>query len=822
MKKRLFQWLGMAVVLGLLISACGLIKLPFTATKTPTTAENEPYEITGSFTVTNDFVIAIYAVEHAVVLADMHGFVVRNKEWELPIDSQVLGYMHADLENLSGTYELSLPLHPRGTFNDVDNDDQQNAGVQIFAVAYSPNIAGGPFSEGDDRSFGWPTYLASVVTDSENEDEVIGGNLVVWAADDMQEFPTHFGEDGELFTADDPVGKIPAGYSIVNLDQEPFVVTQEPQPTLMLYEPKEFELKDYSDLSYTEAFDNMFEYIRTNYAFNGIEGKQPDWDSLYTELKPDVEAAEQSQDPKAFYMALRDYTWAFKDGHVGLSGGDVGDQVFAEETAGGYGFAIRELDDGRVIVIYILEDGPAAQAGMQVGAEVTQFNDKPIKDAIGGVAALAAPFSTPTSERYQQARYLLRAPLGTQAKVTFVNPGGASKTTTLEAVAERQSHSYTSVYRGSDPNALPVEFQVLASGVGYVKINSYYDDLNLIVRLFERGLKTFEANQVPGIIIDMRQNSGGNPLGLAGFLTDQEILLGQGESYSEKTGQFETEGIRDKVLPNQEQYRFDKIALLVGLACASACDEEAYSFSQVPGVVVVGQYPTTGIFADVARGQFALPEGMSLQVPTTRFTLPDGSLFLEGTGVQPTLRVPIDETTVLSQEDEVLKSAVRAVLQPLGAGITPSGPPTIGDAAASEAALQASAKYLEDKAAEQYDKLSQAGQTYTYTVSLSESETLIWTNGWCAKTEETLKDNYKHIKLKFVLDSQEVSLDQLAILESPSGGNLCRMYYTALSEWPGGEHHLSVDVTFDKVINDGTTDYPAGTHTYEYTVYVKP
>ncbi len=86
-----------------------------------------------------------------------------------------------------------------------------------------------------------------------------------------------------------------------------------------------------------------------------------------------------------------------------------------------------------------------------------------------------------------------------------------------------------------------------------------------------------------GLIIDMRYNNGGANLGLAGFLTDQEIPLGQLEYYSETSGKFEPEGAAQKVLPNQNQYRFDKMVLLVGPACYSACEIEAYGFSQVPG-----------------------------------------------------------------------------------------------------------------------------------------------------------------------------------------------------------------------------------------------
>lgn len=783
------------------------------------------YQVSGSFKVSNDFVIAEYMVEHAVALVDMHGFVIRDPEWEIPVNSQVLGYMKVDLENLNGAYDLNLPLRPEGVFNDVDNDGQTDSGVQIFTVAYWPNLAGGPFLEGDDRSFGWPTYLASVRSDPENEDEVIGGALVVWAADNKQQFPSGFGADGLLFTEDDPLGPIPTGYTIVNLDTNPFTMSQEANPELPLYEPKDIAVKDFSKLSYSGAFDKMFAIVRKEYAFNSIEGKQPNWDALYAGLKPRVEEAEENHDALAFYAALHSFRQAFKDGHVGLSSGDIGDQYFAEQYGGGYGFAIRELDDGRVIVIYASEGAPASQAGMQVGAEVTEFNGEPIKDAIGKAASFLS-LSADFAIRYQQARYLLRAPLGAEAAVTFVNPGGKAQAVALQAVAEWDSFNYTSIRRGAEANALPVEYRLLAAGVGYIKINSNSDDLNLTIRLFERALEAFQARGVEGIIIDLRQNPGGAPLGLAGFLTDEEIIMGQLEYYSEKTGKFEPGGIPQKVLPMQNQYRFDKMALLVGQACFSACEIEAYGFSQAPGMIVVGEYSTAGTEAEVARGQFLMPEGFFLQAPTGRFVMPDGSLFLEGVGVIPDVRVPIDESTALSVEDEVLKAGERAVLQPLGMDIAPSGPPQIGNASRSEAALQAGAAYLEDKARETYadDELSQVGKTYTYTVPISESETLLWMNGWCASTAEILAENYQHIRLEFSLNGEGVPLDQLTPLETkpPDTENYCRLHYTALSDWPAGEHHLSVEVTFDQAINDGASDYPAGTHVYKYIVYVKP
>jgi C-terminal processing protease CtpA/Prc len=90
---------------------------------------------------------------------------------------------------------------------------------------------------------------------------------------------------------------------------------------------------------------------------------------------------------------------------------------------------------------------------------------------------------------------------------------------------------------------------------------------------------------------------------------------------------------------------------------------EAYAFSRLPGVTVIGQYPTAGVLSDVTGGQFLLPENFSLQIPMGRYILSDGSLFIEGRGIQPTVRVPVDETNVLSVEDVILSAAEQFLLK---------------------------------------------------------------------------------------------------------------------------------------------------------------
>src|SRR3972149_3455229 len=149
--KKTTRLISFVIVLALASLACQFLSpanLPnATATvpaiNAPKVIGEQPFQITGSFTLTNDFVIAEYMYEHAAALVDMHGFVIRDKEWEIPVESQVLGYMKVDVPSKSGNYAIYLPGVPQGAFNDVDNNGKTDTGLQIFTTAYWPNMAGG-------------------------------------------------------------------------------------------------------------------------------------------------------------------------------------------------------------------------------------------------------------------------------------------------------------------------------------------------------------------------------------------------------------------------------------------------------------------------------------------------------------------------------------------------------------------------------------------------------------------------------------------------------------------------------------------------------
>ena len=482
----------------------------------PVSSDGGPRIVTGHVTYTNPFFTEGVA-EPVIILEDQGGFVVRDRKFLIPVASQVIGQITSDFYTSPFTYSLTLPAEPSGTLRDVDHDGQTDTGVMTFAVAYWTNIWGDPFLERRDQGGGgWSTaYASTKVSDARDSyKEVYGGKYLVFAPDGNQQFPSGFGADAKLFTDDDPLMSLAAGWSVIDLDQAPFAVDRSAQPVIDLIEPASTSLDDFSHLSYSAAFDAMLQKFSTEYAFTDYKGI--DWAAKGAEFRPRFVDAENAHDPHAYALALRDFTWSIPDGHIGMDQSLL-NADFSTDTGGGMGFGMVETDDGKFIVNYVLAGGPAETAGMKFGAEITSVDGATTADHVAANVPWSSPFSNPAMLRLQQTRYSLRFPLSRGAvDVTFQNPGEAAQTQSIALVDEYDSLRQSSSTAGSSPTALPVEFRVLPDGLGYLQINSFLDNDVLSIQVWERAIKYFNDNQVPGVIIDMRHNSGGS-----GWLADQ-------------------------------------------------------------------------------------------------------------------------------------------------------------------------------------------------------------------------------------------------------------------------------------------------------------
>ncbi|NOT04795.1 MAG: peptidase S41 [Anaerolineales bacterium] len=834
MKTRSFQIVAAILLLCMAIVACAP-KLDTTATTAPTESpvvvveEGGPKTVTGNVTYTNFFFTEGVA-QPIIILEDQGGFVTRDRKFLIPVESQVIGEITSDFYTSPFTYSVSLPSRPNGTLHDVDHDGVDEAGVMIFAVAYWTNTWGDPFLERRDQGGGgWSgAYASTKVTDDPNFYlEVTGGKYLVYAQDDQQQFPSGFGDDKKLFTDDDPIMDLPAGWSVVDLDQSPFSIDRSENPTIELYEPESAALVDFSGLSYTEAFDGMAEKFKNEYAFTDL--KKIDWDAKVAEFRPRFEEAEKNKDKHAYALALRDYLWSIPDTHVGF-GTDLLDEDFSTDTAGGLGFGMRETDDGKIIANFILDGGPASAAGMTWGSEIISLDGVPTSDVVDKVIPWSSPFSNPEIKRLQQLRYATRFKMDKgEVEVKFKNIDGAEKTAKLEVVNEFASFNFSSFRAGVDAEALPVEFDLLPSGYGYIKISSFLDNDVLSIQVWERAIKYFNDNQVPGVILDLRNNGGGSGWladQMAAYFFDKEIIVGNSAQYNKATGEFYMDpGDESPMIPPRAELQYSgPVVVMVGPNCASACEFFSYNMTVNDRATVVGQYPSEGAGGSVE--DFSMPEDITVQLTIGRAVDAEGNIHLEGSGVVPDVRVPVTLETLqrlANGEDVVLAAAEKVISEPQGAGLIPSGPPEMASAAAASSALTSGKSFLEDLAREQYESADfGVPGTLTYTIPLTKTDTLVWLYAWCTASTEILNQNFENIDLKFVLDGEEIPLDKFRKEDLENGGQQCRLYYTALSKWPAGEHHLSTKATFKAAINDGTADYEPGDYILDYAVYLKP
>lgn len=598
-----------------------------------------------------------------IILEDQAGFVDRDQYFIMPLESQTLAQITSDVYTSPFTYQLNLPQEPKGSLRDVDQDGQPDVGVMIFAVSFWNNVFGDPYLEERDLfGGGWSTSYVStrISEDFDKRYEVIGGKYIVYAPDDQQGFPMGFGADGLLFTADDPIVQLPQGYTVVDMDSDPFTFDRSRYQTIDLYEPPSAVADDFSALGYVAAFEAMVEKLSREYAFT--EYRNIDWASLAEIYRPRFQAAERNRDANAYSLALRDFLWEIPDGHIGMSFAPLR-SLFQQSVAGGLGIALAELDDGRIIVHYLGENTPAARAGLQLGAEIIAINGLRIHDYLESVFVWEHDsLGTSHGRRLQQLRYATRFPLDAQVRLEYRNPDQIqNQTVTLRAEFEIDSYDFSSIRAGRTFVELPVEFTILDEGYGYVNIYSFSENRLLTIQLWERMIQTLNANDVPALIIDMRQNNGG-----LGFMADQMSAyffdvpheLGNTAIYDESLGDFyfDPRGIERLYLPKEElRYRGELVAL-IGPACFSACEFFVYNLTIDNRAEIVGQYPTGGAGGSVYL--FYMPEGITVNYTNGRSVDMNGEIHIEGKGVAPTIRVPVTEATIFSDGDPVLQAAI--------------------------------------------------------------------------------------------------------------------------------------------------------------------
>lgn len=409
-------------------------------------------------------------------------------------------------------------------------------------------------------------------------------------------------------------------------------------------------------------FERLHTELSAQYAFT--EWKRIDWNAKYQIFHPLIAAAEDNNSINDYYYYLRDYVHSIPDSHVKLSwsndtGSDLYNEVRFQNIGGSYGFVLIGLDDGRIVVSILSESGPAAQAGIEVGAEILEWNGQPIDTALDQVQLMWAHGGLATNEIRTYYRYLFigRAPVGADATITFLNQvtpdritdRSAAVSTQLTAVDDGYStiDLFYSFFRLDPPEAL-VEYQFLPGGYGYVKIVVETEDTR---RQFEEALISFTSNQAPGIIVDLRDNGGGYDqiaADICGYFYNERTHYEHVYRRNSSTGVFELDTTIE-IVPRTPYFGGPVIAM-VGPSCVSTGEGLAKYIQRLQRGKVVSFYASNGSFG-MSGGEIDMPHGLLVRYTDGQSRDENLMIQIDGNadgigGVIPDIRVPLNMSTL--------------------------------------------------------------------------------------------------------------------------------------------------------------------------------
>ena len=416
---------------------------------------------------------------------------------------------------------------------------------------------------------------------------------------------------------------------------------------------------DLSAKSWSEAFASLRNTLAAEYPFTEWRGM--DWAGLHARYASQIVEAERGKDRRAYYRALRSFTWRIPDGHVGVGGDDLG--LASEETGGWFGLGLSTLDDGRVMACRIAPGSGAERAGIEFGTEIVSWDGLPIRQALERVEVIwsAYPPATDEARRVQQEKWLVRAKAGSSVEVRFRKGHETilrSVTLTAEKTeaADRELNFPREFFLSS-----AVETGMLPENCGYIQIKyelptffSIYPEEKI-----RRAVADFLEKQVSGVIIDVRGNHGGAdamvPRMMAFFITRAAIYEYAGV-LNHATGKFDVrEDASVRIVPREPHYG-GKVALLIDEETVSSGEGFPLMLKGLPNVRIFGWRGTAGFFA-INSKSIKLPSGYTVYFPQAQSVGPDRRIQVDSDitgkgGVEPDVRVPLNEATLRGQFQE--------------------------------------------------------------------------------------------------------------------------------------------------------------------------
>lgn len=307
-------------------------------------------------------------------------------------------------------------------------------------------------------------------------------------------------------------------------------------------------------------------------------------------------------------------------------------QSVLDSTAGEYfgiGATLSEnLETGEILVMEVYEDGPAYQAGLQIGDRILSVKDQ---DASIGLSDLVTLIKG-TREEFQMRVY--REQAGEELELTM---------------------------KCGEIKANHVSYEMKENQIGYIRISEFTANA---VGQFETAVKELNAAGMGKLIVDLRNNPGGL-LDAVCDIVDFVIPKGLIVYTEDKNGNREEYKSKGKTLVSCP------VAVLVNGYSASASEIFAgavqdYELGPVIGTQTYGK--------GVVQRTYPLSDGSAFKMTVEKYFTPKGQ-DIDGNGITPDLLVEEEEDSAEtgseagqtvaeeSGQDAVLEKAIDVMAQ---------------------------------------------------------------------------------------------------------------------------------------------------------------
>lgn len=289
-----------------------------------------------------------------------------------------------------------------------------------------------------------------------------------------------------------------------------------------------------------------------------------------------------------------------------------------ESTSGefsGIGATMTQNTDGPgAVITAVYEGSPAAEAGLQAGDVISKVDGNDVSGMdLDSIVSL------------------IKGEKGTEVKITVLRYGQEIETAAVRDIIQMQT----------------VDSVMLDDQVGYISV-SEFDDVTY--DQFKSALDSLEAQGMAGLVIDLRNNPGGN----LDTVTDMlKLLLPEGPivSITDKNGDTEEitcDGSNEFTKP---------LAVLVNQYSASASEVfcgavQDYGIGSIVGVTTFGK--------GVVQQLMDLGDGTCLKVTIAEYYTPSGRS-INGIGVEPDVEVEYVYDAENPEADNQLEMAAETV-----------------------------------------------------------------------------------------------------------------------------------------------------------------